>query len=383
MILGIDASNIRDGGGLTHLREVLTHAEPEKTQFRKIIVWSSKATLNKLPDVEWLQKETHPWLNRSFVFSFLFQMFMISKLAAKEDCSLLFISGGTFLGTFPNIVTMSQNMLPFEKAETNRFADLKWRLRFKLLRYTQGFTFWRSKAVIFLTEYARNTIKEKVSLNGCNQIIPHGINPTFLNRPKVQQSISAYSDHRPFRLLYVSAVLAYKHQWNVASAVLKLRKEGYPVRLDLVGGHLEPNAFNKLQAVLKEDKDNVIHYHGALSHEELPKVYKSADGFVFASSCENMPIILIEAMTAGLPIASSHMGPMREVLGDGGFYFDPVDVDDMVQALKRMMENPDERAFCAEKSYTKSINYSWKDCSEKTLEYLSEIALKHSGNTVR
>jgi hypothetical protein len=46
MILGINASNIRSGGGVTHLVELLRAAEPEMYGFNKVIVWSGKKTLS-------------------------------------------------------------------------------------------------------------------------------------------------------------------------------------------------------------------------------------------------------------------------------------------------------------------------------------------------
>ena len=50
MILGIDASNIRAGGGLTHLVEFLTHARPDDYGFIKVLVWAPGMVLSKLPE---------------------------------------------------------------------------------------------------------------------------------------------------------------------------------------------------------------------------------------------------------------------------------------------------------------------------------------------
>ncbi len=373
MILGIDASNIRAGGGLTHLKEILVNADPNQYNFEKVIVWSNDETLSGLPDYPWLRKETHKLLNKSFVFSFLFQIILLSKIAVSEKCNLLFVPGGTFFGNFQNIVSMSQNMLPFEKVERNRFPNWKSRLRFRMLHFTQGRTFKKSKGVIFLTNYANNYIVKDINLKKNSVIIPHGINLSFLNEPKVQKEISEYSIESPFKLLYVSIVTVYKHQWNVAEAVLRLRKEGYPITLELVGGNtLE--SLEKLMEVFKRDTEGCIVYSGLVPYEDLENIYKSADGFIFASSCENMPIILIEAMTAGLPIASSNMGPLPEVLGGAGFYFNPLNTDEIYTTLKNMINSSELRTIKSLESYNKSINYTWKECSEKTFEYLSEIA---------
>ncbi|HBY67011.1 MAG TPA: hypothetical protein DEG69_04130 [Flavobacteriaceae bacterium] len=204
-------------------------------------------------------------------------------------------------------------------------------------------------------------------------IIPHGINLDFTSPPRPQLSISEYTSQNPFKLLYVSIITFYKHQWNVAEAVLKLRTEGYPIELELVGG-IKPLCLKKLNDVLKKDTNNIINYKGKIAYDDLGVVYKNADGFIFASSCENMPIILVEAMTAGLPICSSDMGPMQEVLGDSAFYFDPLDVNKIYKAVKEMLDSKNIRMKNANKSYNKSINYTWQSCSDKTFEYLSQIA---------
>jgi glycosyltransferase involved in cell wall biosynthesis len=375
MILGIDATNIRGGGGLTHLTEILLNAEPSSHGFEKVIVWSNNDTLSKLPNLPWLVKKTHRWLNKSVFFSFLFQKQLLSKQATEERCTILFVPGGTFLGNFKHILSMSQNMLPFEKEESARFTSLKTRLRFKILHYTQKKTFKKSDGIIFLTHYAKNYIAKAIGLKNDFMIIPHGIKLSFVNSPKTQKDISEYSFDNPFKLLYVSILNVYKHQWNVAEAILKLRQEGYPVHLDFVGGsHKE--SLQKLKNVLVKDKQNCLNYVGEIPYEELENVYKKADAFVFASSCENMPIILIEAMTSGLPISSSNMGPMPEVLEDAGFYFDPLKVDDIYNSIKYMLESVEQRRIKSQKSYQKSINYTWKDCSDKTFEYFSKIAKK-------
>ncbi len=283
MILGIDATNIRSGGGLTHLKEILSNRSKNDFPFSKIIIWGSNSTLNKLPDDVIILKKSHLLLNKSFIFSFLFQLFLFSKLAKKEKCKLLFIPGGTFLGSFKNFVSMSQNMLPFQKEESTRFKDIKSRLRFKLLYFTQSYTFRRSRGLIFLSKFAKDFITQRLDLKTNYHIIPHGINLSFLNLPKPQREISSYTSENPYKLLYVSIVTVYKHQWNVADAVLRLRQEGYAVTLDLVGGYTG-ESLEKLNNILKKDIYSCITYMGLKSYEDLEKIYKSADAFVFAYS---------------------------------------------------------------------------------------------------
>ena len=62
MILGNDAYNIRAGGGITHLRELLAAADPQADRFARVVVWASRRTLAALPDRPWLQKLNPPAL---------------------------------------------------------------------------------------------------------------------------------------------------------------------------------------------------------------------------------------------------------------------------------------------------------------------------------
>ncbi|MBN1186669.1 MAG: glycosyltransferase family 4 protein [Bacteroidales bacterium] len=377
MILGVDASNIRTGGGITHLTELLNAVEPDNYGFEKVILWSSKSTLYQLQNYEWLIKETHHLLDKSFVHSFYWQIFLSGKSARKLGCSLLFVPGGSYIGSFRPFVTMCRNMLPFEWIEILRFKSWIVRLRFLILRFVQITTFRNADGLIFLTKYARGKIlpllgkKPPIFIN-----IPHGINSAFSQPPKTQKFINEYSLHEPFRILYVSVITEYKHQWNVVKAVYKLRKEGLHVVLDLVGPAYKP-AYKQLQKVIKETEgaDNFIYYHGSKQHSELSDFYKRSDAFIYASSCENMPNILIEAMSAGLPIASSDKGPMPEILNEAGIFFNPLDVNEIYLSLKELAEKKEKRQELAEKSFRLAKEYSWEKCAQETFSFLKSVVI--------
>lgn len=371
MILAIDATNIRNGGGLTHLKQLILEGNPLSNNIDKIIIWSSKKTLDQLPNRPWLEKKSHKLLNKSFIYSFIFQYLYLSRFLKNDKVDLLFVPGGTFIGKFKPFVSMSQNMLPFEKIERNRFPSILSKLRFIILERTQSYTFENSELVIFLSKYARDYVNNIVNIKK-HKIISHGINLNFSNVPKEQNDINIYTNKEPFKLLYVSTVNVYKHQWNVCEAVLKLRNEGFSISLDLIGG-ATPESLRKLNQVIAKDEFNCIFYKGLVKYEELASIYKSADGFIFASSCENQPIILLEAMSAGLPIISSNMGPMPEVLGDGQFYFDPLNIDSIYENLKEFLIYYKKRESLVKYSYQSSLEYTWKECANETFKTLTEI----------
>lgn len=382
MVLVIDASNIRTGGGIAHLKGILKYYVND-FGFSKIIIYSSQVTLDLLPDKPWLIKKTHKFLNRSFLSSFYFQVFILSKLVRVDDMgSIVFAPGGTFLGNFRPFVTMSRNMLPFERKEAFRYKSWRKRLRFLVLFLTQSLSYKRAGGVIFLTEYARDVVSKYIAnLTSKSTLIPHGIDPLFCFEPREQRNIGDYSDANPYKFLYVSVVTAYKHQWNVAKAILKLKEDGHPVSLDLIGPY-SSESIKKLDKVISDERNEnkVIRYLGTIQNTMLPHHYRNADSFVFASSCENLPNILIEAMASGLPIASSDMGPMREVLGDAGLFFNPLDVDSIYNCLKRVIQDPNMRSNIADIAFSKANRFTWRECSKRTFQYIKEINDKYIEN---
>ena len=341
MILGVDASNIRGGGGVTHLVELFRAADPTAFGFSQVIVWSGQETLSRIEGRPWLVKRHQSLLDRSFPYRMFWQRLRLAKLARMAGCDLLFVPGGSYVGDFGPIVTMSRNLLPFEWREVRRFGWSVITLRLLLLRLTLSRTFRKADAVIYLTQYARDTVmKVTGAQRGRSVIIPHGIHPRFFLPLRPQRPVMEFNDAQPCRVLYVSIVDAYKHQWHVAAGVAQLRSTGVPVVLDLIGPH--GAGMNRLIETMRhvDPTGAFITYRGAVPYDELHKLYEYADIGVFASTCENMPNILLEGMAAGLPMACSRKEPMLEILGDAGVYFDPENADDIARALRELIDSP-------------------------------------------
>ena len=83
----------------------------------------------------------------------------------------------------------------------------------------------------------------------------------------------------------------------------------------------------------------------------------------------------------GLPIACSNRGPMPEILGEAGEYFDPEQPIDISRALRVLINSAKLRKEKATASHHLAKGYSWKNCANDTFAFLSEIATryKHGG----
>ncbi|MHA8098002.1 glycosyltransferase family 4 protein [Aquirufa aurantiipilula] len=377
-VIGIDASNIRAGGGVTHLIELLKAAEPAQFGIGKFIVWGGTKTLGRIEDRPWLDKIHHPYLDKSLLHRLYWAIFILKKEVVAQNIDLLFVPGGSDASNFQPMVTISQNLLPFEWKELKRYGWTFSTLKGILLRFVQGATFKKAQGVIFMTQYAQAaTLKVTGKLHGDQVVIGHGINPMFDHKPTAERYQHSFSPTSPCRILYVSGLEPYKQQWYVAEAVNILHQQGYPIYLDLVGpmGLGYKRLMNTLERL--DPKQEFMRFHGAVPYEELKQMYASADIGVFASTCETFGQIVTEAMSAGLPMACSNRSAMPEILEDCGIYFDPENPAEIAESLKILVENPTLRFSYATKAYQKSKNFTWEKCAHQTLGFLESQLKKY------
>lgn len=376
MRIGVHAGNLLSGGAITHLRELLSAAEPQASGVEQVLVWGGSKIIDCLPARSWLQAEFVPALDSGLTFRTLWETTRLGRLASQE-CDLLFVPGGTYLGTFRPFVAMSRTLLPFDGSALRRYRGSSRTFKYGVLRRAQVATFRRADGVIFLSSCGRNLVlRHTGALLTPNRCVPHGVSEGFRQSPRSQRSLDACTSERPFVLLYVSSLQRYKHQDRLIETVAELRKEhGLPLRLVLVGGTSDQRArhdFEDCLARLDPNREFVDHREDQ-PYELLPELYSEADLFVFPSSCENMPNVLLEAMASSLPIVSSITPPMPEILGPAARYFDLEVSDSLEQVLRDVLPDREQRRRLAEVSFYRSQNFSWERTARETFDFLREV----------
>lgn len=367
MRLVIDASNIRDGGGITHLRELLSAAEPALYGFNEVVLWASSNTIAEMPMQSWLKCYHDPLLDKSLPYRLYWQLRKFPALLSKKK-DLLFVPGGSFYGNFKPCIVMQSNLLPFCKNEIARAGINGFWARLLLLRWGQTRTIKKADAIIFLSNYAKTLTLQSKNVKVKHEVIPPGIHPVFFAEAARERQTAK----RPtLDILYVSRVERYKNHDQVIKAVSLLRDKGHLVRLILAGSG-RPKILDEFKRCVDrhDSKKEFIEYHGEISQEKIVSLYQRADLFVFASSCESFGQILLEAMASALPIACANISAMPEILQEAGIYFNPHDAFDIAAKLEFLINNPEQRQELGKQAKLLAQNYSWKRCAKDTFEFL-------------
>lgn len=90
--------------------------------------------------------------------------------------------------------------------------------------------------------------------------------------------------------------------------------------------------------------DNVI-LVDRVPNYKMPQYYAASDIIMLSSISENLPVVALEAMSSGKPLVASRVGGIPEAVSDNrnGILVDPGNIDQMVEALLRLLENPSLR----------------------------------------
>jgi glycosyltransferase involved in cell wall biosynthesis len=373
LIVGVDATRNRSGGAIAHIKGLMSGSNPCEHGISIVHFWAHDALLDAVEDAPWLLKHAVPACRGSILHQMLWQRLNLPKQARRLGIGVMFNTDAGSVCPFLPCLTLSQNLLPFEPGEIQRYPwSSRARLRLEILRILQLHKLKKSTVALFLTEYARNVIGGLTALND-SRVIAHGIDEEFLAASVERRLFPAKGQ---IRCLYVSNAAPYKHQWHVVEALVLLRERtGLDLHLRLVGGGHGPALERLRNSIAANDpRGQFVEQVSFIPNTKVISELTAADLFIFASSCENLPITLLEAMAAGLPIASSDRGPMPEVLGDAGFYFDPEQPETIAMALERLVLDQASRKHRAEAARERAAAYTWAKCASETWCLLASIS---------
>lgn len=106
------------------------------------------------------------------------------------------------------------------------------------------------------------------------------------------------------------------------------------------------------------DLENAVSFTGTVS--DVPKRLMDADVFVFSSNYEGLPLAILEAMAAGLPVVATAVGGVPDIIRDNGILVKRGDLDSMAKAMVLLGKNESLR----------------KDMSKSALEMVKEFDIK-------
>jgi glycosyltransferase involved in cell wall biosynthesis len=147
----------------------------------------------------------------------------------------------------------------------------------------------------------------------------------------------------PLRILTVGRLDSMKGVAILVEAVGELRRRGVAVALTVVGDGPQREHLQRLAE--RESAGREITWAGPVGQDTIRDHYHAADVFCLPSFAEGIPVVLMEAMSTGLPVVANAITGIPELVEDevSGLLIRPGRSDLLVDALQRLAADPDLR----------------------------------------
>jgi glycosyltransferase involved in cell wall biosynthesis len=193
---------------------------------------------------------------------------------------------------------------------------------------------------------------------------------------QVARTLQRHGITAPY-LLFVGRLETKKNVARIVEAFFRLKEGGLPHQLVLGGS---PGVgFAEVKRLVEGSpfgKDVILTgYVG----EEKADLYSGADVFVFPSLYEGFGFPILEAAGYGTPIVTSRSSSLAEVAGDAALLVDPLDVENIADAIQRLIRDGELRSRKVQWGYERAGEFRWQRTASRVLEVLEQAARQAPG----
>ena len=139
------------------------------------------------------------------------------------------------------------------------------------------------------------------------------------------------------RLIHISTLSYHKNIEGLLEVTEKLYRTRKDFELYLVGPASEEIInWTKERSLL----NTCLFFTGPIPYQSVAKYIRESDALVMFSRYENLPCVILEALTCGLPVISTDVGGIREVINpENGLLIPSENKEDLFKAMNYMLDN--------------------------------------------
>lgn len=236
----------------------------------------------------------------------------------ERDCAISAVLSG-----YPNVLTIHGNMQVIAGLQNARPLSFYW-LAAKLERFCLS----HAGGVVCITDYTRRNVAH---LSRRTWVVPNAVDASFFDIQPQAQSVPL--------VLYVGNISSRKNQ-NAFIEALDRVPEMRRRRLVFLGSKSPKDSYASQFDQLLAERPWCT-YEGFADRETLKLYLSQAQLLVLASLEDNCPMVVLEAMAAGVPVIASSVGGIPELITDRltGYLCNPTNQDSIRAALHHFLED--------------------------------------------
>jgi glycosyltransferase involved in cell wall biosynthesis len=365
MIIGIDGNeaNIKNRVGVGQYAFNLLkniYLIDKKNQY---IIYLKNTPLADLP------KETKNWRYKVFGPQKLWTKFALPIYLFTEKTPLdLFYSPSHYSPAFapcPTIPTIHDlGYLQFQSQFIKK--DL-----YQLINWTRQ-SIKKASHIITVSNFSKTEIEKTYKIDPKKITIAYnGVdNPLKIDQKTQQKILSLYNLTSKTYYLYLGTLKPNKNiPFLIKSFAQYLRSNIDNIKTNLVIAGKKGWLFNEIfETVKKEGIESNVIFTDFIDESQKWTLYQNALALIMPSTYEGFGIPVIEAMKVNTPVISSDIAPLKEVIENNGFYFNPTNQQELVNQLIKLEKlNPLEIKKITDKAKIRADFFSWTNTAKSVL----------------
>ena len=287
----------------------------------------------------------------------------------------------------PDILFMPMHSLPHLRSPKTKTVVTIHDLAFKF--FPDHFPKKDLRRLNFFTDYAVKNADKLIAISNSTKndilkiypkiseekikVIYHGYDKELFNenitKDQIKKTNTRYQIPDTRYLIFVGTIQPRKNIETLLEAFSVVRKNESrkDLRLVIAGspGWLSDEIIKKI----KKTPGAIM--TGKFETEDLPCLIAGADAFVLPSLYEGFGLPALEAMACGTPVIAANNSGLAEIVQSAGLLFDARSSGKLAELLLEVLENDKLRNDLREKELERAKNFSWQECAEETLEWLT------------
>jgi len=229
----------------------------------------------------------------------------------------------------------------------------------------------RSSGIAVPSQYVKNDLVSRLRVSPEKILVTYeavagSIKEVVLSKEEKTHVLREYALTQPF-LVYTGSVYPHK---NVDLLIDAIEKHNSVKEVDLVLAIICSRSifWQRLQKNINDrGLQNIVKLLGFVDDSGVSKIYSLALALVHPSKMEGFGLTGLEAMGVGLPVISSNATCLPEVYGDAALYFDPNNINDLVEKIEKLIGDSSLREEMSTKGYMQSRKYTWDKMGKETI----------------
>lgn len=280
----------------------------------------------------------------------------------ERDCGISAVLSG-----FPNVLTIHGNMRLIAKVNEAGLFSFLW-----LAARLERFTIPRSQGVICITHYTQNAMRDVARRTW---VVPNAVDASFFEIDALPPR------EKTPRILCVGHICLRKNQNAFIRALDPLAvKRRFEI---MFLGNLPSDAYgNEFSQLVKERP--WCRYEGLAGRDKLKELLRESTALALPSLEDNCPMVVLEAMAAGVPVMAAKVGGLPDLVEDGvtGVFCNPADPDSMSRAVEKVIESGPTVRELARRAKERALQrFHPRIVAEQHMKVYREIGLLRAGGS--